>query len=56
MVGYRQHDKFDLHHDMGTYDEKTRQVEAVSPRRLVTFFLVRQPQHTHTHRHHIQVS
>jgi hypothetical protein len=41
MVGYRRLDKFDLHHDMGTYNSKTGTVEAVSPRRLVTFFVVR---------------
>lgn len=41
MVGYRRHDKFDLHHDMGTYNSETGAVEAVSPRRLVTFFVVR---------------
>lgn len=41
MVGYRRHDKFDLHHDMGTYNAESGEVEAVSPRRLVTFFVVR---------------
>lgn len=41
MVGYRRLDKFDLHHDMGTYNADTGAIEAVSPRRLITFFVVR---------------
>lgn len=45
MVGYRRNDKFRLHHDAGTFDPQTGTVEAVIPRRLVTFFVVR-AQHT----------
>jgi hypothetical protein len=39
IVGYRHNDFFDVHHDMGTYNKDTGAVEAVSPRRLVTFFV-----------------
>ncbi len=39
MVGYRMGDHFDTHHDMGTFNKETGLVEAVSPRRLVTFFV-----------------
>eukprot|EP00624_Nannochloropsis_granulata_P001633 evm.model.NODE_18033_length_94466_cov_20.978998.21 len=39
LVGYRHMDRFDIHHDMGTYNKETGEVEAVSPRRLITFFV-----------------
>lgn len=39
LVGYRHMESFDVHHDMGTLNTETGEVEAVSPRRLITFFV-----------------
>ena len=40
MLGYQRNDRFDLHHDMGTYDETSNEADAHVPRRLITFFIV----------------